>query len=135
MTARSGAVVFLALAACARTEHTPVDLELDVEVALPAAASNVRICETDGIARTFGAGDGRYALTGLTPVSPEVTVDLLDGAGLVIGRVGPIVLEEPYVVASLDACDACPPCIGGGSAAQDPAALGVRFRAADDRGP
>lgn len=134
MTARSGALALLALAACARTEHTPVDLELDVDVALPDAASNVRICETGGIARTFGPGDGRYALTGLTPEAPEVTVDLLGGDGGVIGRVGPIVLDEPTVVASLDACDACPPCIGGGSAAEDPAALGVRFRA-DDRGP
>ncbi len=116
------------MGACARTEHTPVDLELDVDVALPDSASNVRICVTDGLARTFGAGDGRYALTGLDPQSPEVTVDLLDPDGLVTGRVGPIVLDEPFVVASLDACDACEPCIGGGPPAPNPLTLGVRFR-------
>ena len=128
------AAAFAVLAACARTEHTPVELELDIDAALPAEASTVRICETDGLARSFPARDGRYALPGVSADAPELTVDVLDG-DVVFARVGPLLLEEAYVLAPLAPCEACEPCLGGGSAASEPVALGVRFQAADDRGP
>lgn len=123
------------LTACARTEHTPVDLELDIDAALPIEADAVRICETGGLARTFPARDGRYALPGIARDGPEVTVDLLDDDGAVFARVGPLVLDDVYVVAALGPCADCETCLGGGPAAADPAALGVRFQAADDRAP
>jgi hypothetical protein len=119
-------IAVIALAACARTEHVAVDLELDILADLPVEADAVRICAADGPGRTFGAGDARYALTGL-PDDPEVTVDVLDASETVVARTGPLVLDAAFASAPLDACDDCAPCIGGGPPAADPLTLGVRF--------
>lgn len=119
------------LAGCARTEHTPVDLQIDVDTELPSDAETVNLCVAAGPWRQFGAAAGRYALTGLfVDVVPEVTVDVLDASGVVIGRVGPVVVAAPYLVASLDECAECSVCSSSGEIPaddEDSLVLGVRF--------
>jgi hypothetical protein len=121
----------LTLAACARTEHVPVDLQVDVDAELPDGAEQVRLCISDGVARTFGAASGRYALTGLFPDGTfELTVDVFDAEESVFARVGPLLLEDFYTVADLDECEDCSACVGTGEAPPADAAswtLGARF--------
>lgn len=122
--------LILVLAGCARTTHTPVDLQLDVAAALPDEAAHVRVCVEGGVARTWGAKDGMYALTGLVPDAwPVVTVQALDGDLAVLGQAGPVDMDEDYVLTGY-APGSGDVCIGGGGAApegDDTWVLGVRF--------
>ncbi len=90
-------VVFLLAMACARTEHTPVDVQVDVLSELPLDTERVRVCVSEGPLRSFGPGDGRYALPGLVSgEDPEVTVQALDGALTVLGQAGPSLVPAGY---------------------------------------
>ena len=125
-------LLLVALAGCARTEHVPVDLQVDVDAELPPDAEAVRFCVTDGVVRRFGAASGRYALTGLfADRDPEIVVDVVGADDEVLGRVGPIVVDEPYVVADYGACEGCARCEAPGTMPPEgePAwVLGLRFR-------
>ncbi len=124
-------ILALLLVGCARTEHIPVDLQVDVEAALPPEAEVVRFCVTDGIARRFGAASGRFALTGLyADEDPEIVVDVVDAAEVVIGRVGPIVVDLPYLVVGYESCEGCSRCEADGDPPPEgePSwTLGLRF--------
>ena len=117
--------------ACARTEHVPVDVQVDVLAPLPDDAAWVRLCVTDGVDARFAATDGRFALTGLFPAGPhEVTADVLDASEAVFVRAGPVLVEDGYATVGLDACDACTPCAGSGDRppeGQPSWVLGLRF--------
>lgn len=90
-------LALLLLTACARTEHTPVDVAVDVLAELPLDAEHVRVCVSEGPLRSFGPGDGRYALPGLQPdVDPEVTVQALDDSLTVLGQAGPALVPAGY---------------------------------------
>ena len=121
-----------AFCGCARTEHIPVDLELDVDATLPEGAAQVRICIEDGVERTFGAASGRYAVTGLfADRVSDVTIDVLDADAAVIAQAGPVEVDSDYTIADLQPCDGeCIDCAGTGDlpAVGEPSwTLGVRF--------
>lgn len=124
-------LTFAVLLACARTAHVPVDLQLDVDGVLPDRAEAVRICVTDGPMREFGAADGAFALTGLeVDVSPEITADVLDEDRVMIARVGPVVADSAYTVATPVDCAGCTGCSSSGAVppAGEPSwVLGLRF--------
>lgn len=121
--------VVLLLVGCGRTAHTPVDLQLDVELALPAEAERVRVCVTDGVEETFGAASGHFAVTGLPVVDPEVSIDVLSSDNTLLLTVGPNVLVESYTEVGestrSNECEApgVPPPLGEPSHV-----LGIRFR-------
>ncbi|MBN2798432.1 MAG: hypothetical protein JXX28_04730 [Deltaproteobacteria bacterium] len=104
----------IALAACARTEHVAADLQVDVLGALPEEPVLARLCVEAGVARTMGAADGRFALTGLEPVAgPRFTLQLLDAEGAVLGGAGPVALVEDWTEVEYLPCEGCAPCLGG----------------------
>jgi hypothetical protein len=119
------------LVACARTPHVPVDLQVDVDSALPDGAEAVMICVTDGPSRHFGAADGAFALTGLFADEwPEITADVLDSDDIVVASTGPFVADSAYTVAALVDCPGCSGCSSTGvtPAAGEPSwVLGLRF--------
>jgi hypothetical protein len=121
----------LLLVACARQDYVPVDLQVDVEAELPPEADVVRFCVTDGVVRRIGAAAGRFAVTGLFPDrDPEIVVDVIDADEVVLGRVGPLVVDEPYVVADYETCDDCARCEAPGTQPPEGApswTLGLRF--------
>lgn len=131
VAARATIPLFVALSACARTPHVPVDLQVDVSSGLPVGAEAVRICVTDGPSRRFGAADGAFALTGLFPDEwPEVTADVLDADDATIARAGPFVADSAYTVAALVDCPGCTVCSSSDvtPAAGEPSwVLGLRF--------
>lgn len=122
-------LALLALFACARTDHTAVDLQLDIDGPPPDGTVAVRICVDDGPSRRFGVADGRFAVTGLAADGlPRVTVDALDADDRVLHRVGPVDLDAAWVAAAPADCDGCAPCVSGGAASPAPArVLGVRY--------
>lgn len=103
-----------------------------MDAPLPAAAEAVRFCVADGVVRRFGAASGRYAVTGLfADEDPEIVVDVIDANEDLLGRVGPIVVDEAYVVAGYEACEGCARCEAPGTMPLEgePAwVLGLRFR-------
>ena len=99
------AALALVLGGCAATEHSPVDIQLDVRAPIPDGTEFVRFCVDDGPTRPFGAAAGRFALTGLATDRPQVlTVDALDHDQAVLARVEPLELETGYMQASLADC-------------------------------
>ena len=134
-SAVKGAIIFAGLVAplvssCTATEHTPVDLQLDLRGEQPLSTDTLRICATNGVEREFAVGDGRVVVTGLSArVDPEITVDVLDQSGMVTRRYGPTVLIAEYTV--VDAVsDEAKPCTGTGTVpalGDDSLILGVRF--------
>ena len=128
---RGVAGLLLAVAACARTDYEPVDVQVDVEAPLPEDAAQVRLCVEGGVARTFGAADGIFALTGVRPEPvPVLEVQAMDGEDAILGAAGPVTLDTGYTSVPWAACDSCEPCIGGGDPAPEETAwvVGVRFR-------
>jgi hypothetical protein len=88
-----------------------VDLQVDVQAPLPDGAELVTLCIAEGPSQEFAATTGRFALAGLFPdVVPELTADVRDVDGILIGRVGPMLLEESYMLADYVACDECDAC-------------------------
>lgn len=129
MLRRLGVIVLLS--GCDRTEHTPVDVQLDVLAAFPSDAEAVRICVTDGPWRRFGATTGRFALSGLYEGIPaEVTVNVLGPFDEMLGVAGPLLVEEGYATVEYTPCADCDRCESSGDTpdAGEPSwTLGVRF--------
>ena len=128
------------LGACGGVEHVDADQTLQLDAELPAHAEQVVVCVKDGVERSFGPGDGRYAVTGLpAELGAVVTLDLFGDTGAPVGRVGPVVLDAAWVESTLDTepcgeedtatpCDR--PCRGTGgppAAGEESWVLGVRF--------
>lgn len=120
-------------AGCGQTVHTPVDLQLDVDAELPEEAETVTLCVTDGVSEGFGAADGSWVLVGLPEMSPVgFTLDVEDESGAVIGRVGPMEINQPWTAGAYDArpCGGvCQGCTGGGARPprEQSRTLAVRF--------
>lgn len=142
---------FLLAVACGREEWRNADLQLDIDAPVPTGTGEVRVCVQGQGIRTVGAAGDLYAVPGLVAGGDvSVTVDALslsgEGAGVVLGRCGPVDLgpgtpwrREPWMTwgdSTQDTSDtgalvpAPEPCTASGSFApdeEDSWLLAVRF--------
>lgn len=104
------------LPACERVAYQPVDLQLDVEGALPEDAATLHVCVEGAGENTQGAGDGQGVFTGI-PVGPVVVwLDLLDDEDRVLATAGPAEFAEGDTYLAVPLGD-------GGAACQDDGAV------------
>ena len=119
------------LGGCASETYDRTDLQLDVDAPLPAEAATLHVCVSGTGTLDLGAGNGRAAFTGILAGSGvTVTVDVLDGEGLVLGEaMAALDAGTPYQLAPWST-EVVAPCTDPGRRAPDDAEtwlLGVRF--------
>ncbi len=112
--------VLILLLGCAAESYDYADLQVDVQAAVPDIAEKARMCVEGVGLREEGSGNGRLAFPGLPPdLQAELTVDMLDGAGALVGRSAPVVLTPalPYQQISFAAASG-EPCEATGAPAE-----------------
>lgn len=118
-------------AGCASVGYDPADWEVFVAEPLPIEAELLRICVEGAPAYEVGAGNGRAAVTGLSPADTTVRIEILDESGtfLFMTETLPVSDAKPVVTARLLESDGTP-CVPAGeyvAEGEDSRLLAVRF--------
>lgn len=95
---------------CASVDYDPADWEVAVDAPLPLEAELLRVCVASAPAYEVGAGNGRAAVTGLSPADTTVRVELVDESGVFLWMTDTIAVSDsvPVVTTTLREPDGTP---------------------------
>lgn len=117
--------------ACGQEGYDRADWELEVLAPLPLSAETMRVCVQGAPVYELGAGNGRAAMTGLSPADTLVYVELVDEAGDFIAATEAVAMGDGAAVATAQLVEPwAEPCVDDGeyvASTEESRLLAVRF--------